>query len=278
MPHQALRNGRLRNHWTIEDVAGRLKMHPQHVEALEAGDYSGLPDPVYVRSYIRNYANLLKIDPYPLYAAYRQALSQGGVEAAATMALPRRASRQRDAVLPRSSKTRPSSLSALLPALATIPRKWIWSVGITLGALLVLGGTWLWMQGSASESAVQAEHLKEQAILSERVKNRPIVNLVKPAETNSNGDWYEVKNAKQVEVTIIPTQSTSVRIRSGGPTGAILVDKMIPAYQRLILDDPQWLSVRLDEPSNVKFLVNDVLIDTSTQHGVHLYQIKMASK
>lgn len=48
---------------SLADVARQLKLSVNQVEALEAGHYHGLPGPVYVRGFIRNYARLLGLDP-----------------------------------------------------------------------------------------------------------------------------------------------------------------------------------------------------------------------
>jgi cytoskeleton protein RodZ len=45
------------------DVADRLKLTARQIEALEAEDWSHLPDPVFVRGFVRNYARLVELDP-----------------------------------------------------------------------------------------------------------------------------------------------------------------------------------------------------------------------
>jgi cytoskeleton protein RodZ len=47
---------------TIADVAQQLKLSPRQVTALETGDNQRLPDAVFVRGFIRNYARLVKLD------------------------------------------------------------------------------------------------------------------------------------------------------------------------------------------------------------------------
>lgn len=45
------------------DVAQALKLSTRQVEALEAGDWSGLPGQTFIRGFVRNYARLLRLDP-----------------------------------------------------------------------------------------------------------------------------------------------------------------------------------------------------------------------
>ena len=57
----------LRKHRTdakidIQDVASRLKLSTEQIDALEKGEYSGFPGLVFVSGYLRSYARFLKID------------------------------------------------------------------------------------------------------------------------------------------------------------------------------------------------------------------------
>lgn len=46
---------------TVEQVATALKILPRQLHALEAEDYSALPEPIFVRGYVRCYAKLLDL-------------------------------------------------------------------------------------------------------------------------------------------------------------------------------------------------------------------------
>jgi cytoskeleton protein RodZ len=52
----------------VADIAQTLKLGPRQVEALEAGDWKGLPGNTFIRGFVRNYARLVQIDPMPLMA------------------------------------------------------------------------------------------------------------------------------------------------------------------------------------------------------------------
>ena len=53
---QQLQQARLTRKRSIEDLARETHLKPAHIRALEAGDESSLPEPVYVKSFIRKYA------------------------------------------------------------------------------------------------------------------------------------------------------------------------------------------------------------------------------
>ncbi|MDR2220978.1 MAG: helix-turn-helix domain-containing protein [Methylobacillus sp.] len=65
----ALREAREQQNLDIKDVSTAIRFSPQQIEALEAGDFAKLPEMVFVRGFVRNYAKLLRIDAEPLLAA-----------------------------------------------------------------------------------------------------------------------------------------------------------------------------------------------------------------
>ncbi len=47
---------------SIKDVADRLKLPARQIEALENGLYDGLPEPVFIRGFLRSYGRVLDMD------------------------------------------------------------------------------------------------------------------------------------------------------------------------------------------------------------------------
>ncbi len=71
---ETLQQARTRRGLTIEQVAQDTRISARFLEALEADDFAALPAPVYVRGFLRSYANYLRLDAAPLMAA----LESGG--------------------------------------------------------------------------------------------------------------------------------------------------------------------------------------------------------
>ena len=69
-PGPALAKAREALGLTHEDVAERLRLAPNQVQAIEADDYDHLPGPTYVRGYLRSYAELVGLKPGPVLEAY----------------------------------------------------------------------------------------------------------------------------------------------------------------------------------------------------------------
>ena len=46
----------------IGEVAERLKFSAKQIESLESGDYKGLPEPIFVKGFIKTYGRFLGLD------------------------------------------------------------------------------------------------------------------------------------------------------------------------------------------------------------------------
>ncbi len=77
-PGLFLRQEREKRGLSVDDVASQMRLSRNQIEALESGDYSVLPGPVFVRGFIRNYAKLLQVDPEPLIGGIE--LPEGAIE------------------------------------------------------------------------------------------------------------------------------------------------------------------------------------------------------
>lgn len=64
-----LSEARIRQGLSIADVAGSIKFAPRQVEALEADDFSHLPELTFLRGFVRSYARLLHMDETSLLDA-----------------------------------------------------------------------------------------------------------------------------------------------------------------------------------------------------------------
>jgi cytoskeletal protein RodZ len=65
---QAAREGK---RWDLARAERETRIRRQYLAALEAGDYRDLPDPVYTRGFVRNYAQYLGLNPEWCLDLYR---------------------------------------------------------------------------------------------------------------------------------------------------------------------------------------------------------------
>ncbi|MDX2346239.1 MAG: helix-turn-helix domain-containing protein [Legionella sp.] len=65
-PGERLALLREKNGHSIEYVASKLHLRVRVIELLETDAYHEMPEPVFIKGYLRAYANLLAVDPAPL--------------------------------------------------------------------------------------------------------------------------------------------------------------------------------------------------------------------
>jgi cytoskeletal protein RodZ len=70
-----LREAREARNLTIHQVAEATKIRTDHIRALEEGNYDVFTAPVYIRGFVRSYAQILKLDPKAVMAELDTELS-----------------------------------------------------------------------------------------------------------------------------------------------------------------------------------------------------------
>ena len=65
---QILRQERLRQRLSVDDIVQRTRISPRSLEAIEAEEFDRLPGTLFVRNFVRLYANDLKLDAEALLA------------------------------------------------------------------------------------------------------------------------------------------------------------------------------------------------------------------
>ncbi len=68
-----LKTKRTEKNIAIGEVAERLKFSAKQIESLESGDYKGLPEPIFVKGFIKTYARFLGLDADQIVALLNEA-------------------------------------------------------------------------------------------------------------------------------------------------------------------------------------------------------------
>lgn len=76
MPGQRLRKARDLRGMTIEQVAQELNLPARYIQAMEGDAYKDLPEPAFVRGYMRRYAQLVKLSPDDIAAKFDQCYAE----------------------------------------------------------------------------------------------------------------------------------------------------------------------------------------------------------
>lgn len=71
-PGPRLQEARTAHGWSVAEVAERLNLPARHILAIEKGDFARLPEPTYVRGYLRSYALLVGLETREVLEAYER--------------------------------------------------------------------------------------------------------------------------------------------------------------------------------------------------------------
>ncbi len=120
--------------WSVDDVSARLKVAPNKMRALEAGDISQLPGTTFALGVIRSYAKMLGTDPEPFAQALRRVKGE-----------------------PEPDLSMPASTGGELPrgrvsvSLGGTPKHRSWWWGVAAGIIVIVALA-MWRQGGDSSA------------------------------------------------------------------------------------------------------------------------------
>lgn len=75
-PGERLRQVRMAQKRELAEIAAHLNIPERHLVALEADDYAHLPEPPFIRGYLRSYARMLGLDANALVARFGELYQQ----------------------------------------------------------------------------------------------------------------------------------------------------------------------------------------------------------
>ena len=108
----------------IGEVAERLKFSAKQIESLESGDYKGLPEPIFVKGFIKTYARFLGLDTDQITALLNEAFpSQVTAIASAPISESQNGLNFQDQ---KKSKSFPKWLPLLVVAAAVVGAVYLW--------------------------------------------------------------------------------------------------------------------------------------------------------
>ncbi len=155
LPGAELRRVREERGMTREEVSEHLHLSMSYLQALEDDDYGRLPEPPFIKGYLRNYARLLGLPGEELASRFQQHVNQNRREPAPTESVHEPLSGGRD---------------------------WRWPLLLVLLVLLLLALAW-WLWPSAGEPEPVGTHpdTVEESVV-------PEPSPAAPADTGSDTD------------------------------------------------------------------------------------------
>lgn len=203
--------------WSVDDVSARLKVSPNKMRALEAGDISQLPGTTFALGVIRSYAKMLGTDPEPFAQALRRVKGQSEPDL-----------------------SMPASTGADLPrgrvsvSLGGTPKHRSWWWGVAAGVIVVIALA-MWHQGG--DSAAWLARLKASAGGMAANPGGAASSAAASASAAASSGVVVTQSAAALDATAAasePSASASVSAEASAPTITPLEPTAQPAASQVV--------------------------------------------
>lgn len=201
-----LRNARTtgRRKREIQTISKQLCIREEFLEALESGNYSQIPEPVYILGFARNYAIELGLDPDEIVAKIKQEMGasancSGATDDADTSAC----------AMP-SIKEESWYKLMFVKAYQFVYQNWIWFLGGLVGLVIIILGVVLLSGGDDTEA------LSKVAETNTQVENVvAVVDDKEPAYKHDVRERFGMDNREKANVILQATQESWVKVEDG---------------------------------------------------------------
>lgn len=246
-PGERLRQARLLKHRELKEIATELNISERLLTAIEADDYKSLPEPAFIRGYLRGYGRLLGIDSDVLISQFNEIYTSAtGLSSN------------------HSLENSPLQQLARLQTRSRKSKRWMWwllvPVALIILFLLLRPVVKKVMGSSASESAAaQTAILNDSAQYGSpttgsalpQVTSTPLAPLPPVATTQIANDHLVLILSKTSDVTVQDS------------TGKTLVSGTQGTDKPLTLEGSSPFSITLADAGSVKLSLNNEHIDLS---------------
>ena len=167
---EMLRNARTtgRRKREISTIAKQLCIREEFLQALENGNYTFIPELVYILGFARNYAMELGLNPDEIVAKIKQELGVVSDCAASDeddgLATPKVQKQKHDA----------TTVGFLARAIAFAKKYWMWLTGAVVVLLIVIAAIVFAVSGTASDTATPEADVAVVATVSEPAYTVPV--------------------------------------------------------------------------------------------------------
>jgi len=216
-PGQRLRKAREVRGLTVDEVAKELHLSVRFVNLMEADSYKELPEPAFVRGYMRRYAQLLKLSADDIAGRFDQCYAA-------------------DTETPEPD-ARPYNPVQLL-GIITKPRLRLRRVlsWASFALIAALGAGFLWSGINSRQAVVPAEAVSPVSVPAESVvAAAPAAPLALPAASAVGGSG----------MSLLPSPATASSVAALAPVAPVSASAAAgPDTLELVLTAPSWISVQ----------------------------------
>ncbi|VWD22559.1 helix-turn-helix domain-containing protein [Burkholderia contaminans] len=225
--------------WTVDDVSARLKVAPQKLRALEAGDISHLPGVTFALGVVRSYAKMLGVDPEPFAQALRR---ERGVP-------------EVDLSMPASSGTDlPRGRVSIPLGGSSRHHPWLWGTGIVVVAVVAV---LMWHTGGDSSSLLarfkngDAEHAS--------AASAPAASSSSVEEAASSGASAGVAN--EVPAPAVASAAPAPAVASAAPAPAPVAPVVTAAASQPVVATTAASAAAPAQPASVAVAAGQSMIE-----------------
>lgn len=229
-----LKQAREQQGLSIEEVAATLKLLPRIISHLESNNYQALPQTVFVKGYLRLYAELLALPVQEVYADFEAQYQQPNVVITAPVVLDIN-------VLPELENHQSASASNWQYKIKTkSSRSWLgYGLGLVLLAAMIIG---VW----------QSRHIREANVAVDSVassQQQGVISLPNVTTTRAVTDVLQLQFSADTKVSIKDANGTELANNTQKAGGTLTVQGESP------------FAIELNPASAVQFNFNDKPID-----------------
>ena len=222
-----LRAKREQKQLSIGEVSERLKLPARQIEALENGDYNSLPEPVFVRGFLRSYGRFLDLDESTLNDALENVVPSEKVRKAI----------QHDGSLNFANETPKRPFPT-------------WIFGI-IGVAIIGFGVYKWQTKSQTEHANAKQEAESKPLIASETAKPALDNpnvVVKPM-TASDTQTQTAASSASAPVGVAGELVITARYRTmltvTNAKGEILINEIVPSRSEHRFQNGAPFEVRL---------------------------------
>jgi cytoskeleton protein RodZ len=225
-----LKQAREQQGLSVDDVAASLKLLPRIIDSLESDNYQALPEPVFIKGYVRLYAELLHLPTQYLDVQYPTTPSFKVQTLLPVDELPELASHHPSSYLklPHHNKNTASKL-------------WLSVLGVALVAAMVIG---VWQSMS-----LRGKKTEQPIVANSSVQEQNVISLPNVTTTRAVTDILKLQFSEPTKVYIKDANGTE------------LANTTSKAGDTLTVQGESPFAIELNPAHAVQFTFNDKAID-----------------
>ncbi len=223
-----------------KDIEKAIRIRAKHIEAIENGRYDSLPPDVYVRGFVRNYANYLKLDAHKVMKLYERerGLIENVRKAKAGAPVVKPLDTPKIVITPKTI-----TFGGLIAGAFIIVAYIAWQVVVLTAPpqLLVtspqdnvnIDGSSVTVEGKTDTGATLYINdvevgIDQGGVFKEKISLQSGVNIIKVRAQNKMGKYNEVKNTVVAryasETTATATGGVELKMTIGPRSASVLVE------------------------------------------------------